>query len=71
MKKRLFTFLVSTVLLATFSRVAAQAVDEKDSLALVDLYNSTDGPHWFYHDNWLQKPVKDWQYITLLKMALM
>ncbi len=33
----------------------------KDSLALVALYNNTDGPHWERHDNWLtSKPVKDW-----------
>jgi hypothetical protein len=29
-----------------------------DSLALVDLYNSTNGPSWTIHNNWLTGPVK-------------
>ena len=40
--------------------VTAQ-VNVQDSLALVDLYNSTDGPHWSSHTNWLtKKPVSTW-----------
>ena len=36
-------------------------VDVNDSLALVALYNSTDGPHWSNHTNWLtSKPVSYW-----------
>src|SRR5690349_12935035 len=39
----------------------AQGVNKQDSLALVDLYNSTNGPNWNYHTNWLTKrPVSTW-----------
>ncbi|MEP7320211.1 MAG: hypothetical protein ABI921_15750, partial [Panacibacter sp.] len=42
----------------------AQAVNVQDSLALVDLYNSTDGPHWYNHTNWLTSaPVSQWSGI--------
>jgi Leucine-rich repeat (LRR) protein len=38
----------------------------QDSLALVDLYNSTDGPNWFTHPKWLTKaPVSTWYGITV------
>jgi len=41
-------------------------VNVNDSLALVDLYNSTDGPNWKSHDNWLtQNPVNTWFGISL------
>ena len=35
-----------------------------DSLALVDLYNSTDGPNWTFSTLWLEGPVNEWQGIT-------
>lgn len=31
-----------------------------DSLALVALYNATDGPNWNNNENWLSAPVKSW-----------
>jgi len=41
-------------------------VNEQDSLALVDLYNSTDGEHWKYNYNWLtENPVSTWFGITV------
>jgi Leucine-rich repeat (LRR) protein len=40
-------------------------VDVNDSLALVDLYNSTNGPGWYHHDNWLTGPVKTWYGILM------
>src|SRR6266487_2836403 len=43
----------------------AQAVNVQDSLALVDLYNSTNGPYWRRHTNWLTGPVKTWYGITV------
>lgn len=36
-----------------------------DSLALVDLYNSTNGAAWLRNDNWLNGPVKSWFGIIL------
>src|SRR6266540_3751948 len=36
-------------------------VNVQDSLALVDFYNSTDGPHWKNNSNWLtSSPVSSW-----------
>jgi Leucine-rich repeat (LRR) protein len=35
-------------------------VNVQDSLALVALYNSTDGPNWTHHDRWLKTPVSKW-----------
>lgn len=43
----------------------AQAVNKTDSLALVDLYNSTKGANWFQHTNWLTGPVSSWYGITV------
>ena len=60
MKKTIYIFLFYVC----FCRVNAQ-VNVKDSLALVDLYNSTDGPNWFRHNNWLTGPVSTWYGIGL------
>lgn len=39
----------------------AQFVALQDSLALVDLYDSTDGPNWFNNNNWkTAAPVSMW-----------
>ena len=41
-------------------------VNKQDSLALVDLYNSTNGPNWYNQKNWLTKnPVSTWYGITV------
>jgi hypothetical protein len=29
------------------------------------LYNSTNGPEWYDHSNWLTGPVKNWYGISL------
>src|SRR6266536_525337 len=47
---------------------AKAQVNVQDSLALVDLYNNTDGPNWRYHDHWLtSSPVSTWFGITVTK----
>ena len=43
---------------------SAQVV-EQDSLALVALYNSTDGANWTNNSNWLTGPVSTWFGITV------
>src|SRR5689334_22888214 len=44
-----------------FSAIKAQ-INVNDSLALVDLYNSTNGPNWKFNNNWLtNNPVRTWQ----------
>ena len=40
-------------------------VMEQDSLALVALYNHTDGANWTDHTNWLTGPVNTWFGITV------
>ena len=38
---------------------------EKDSLALVEFYNSLDGPNWVYNGNWLSGPVGSWAQVQV------
>jgi len=45
---------------------AKAQVNVQDSLALVDLYNSTNEPNWNNHTNWLtSSPVSTWYGITV------
>jgi hypothetical protein len=37
-----------------------------DSLALVDLYNSTNGTNWPNNTNWLKAPVYTWYGVTVI-----
>lgn len=54
-----FTFCIKTISFA-------QAVDQGDSLVLVDLYNNMGGQFWERHENWLEQvPVKYWYGIVL------
>ena len=54
------------MLLATVSSVTVQAqVSEQDSLALVALYTTTDGPDWADNTNWLMTPVSQWKGVTV------
>ena len=41
-----------------------QSVNVGDSLALVDLYNATNGPAWNHDKKWLKGPVSKWYGIT-------
>jgi hypothetical protein len=63
-KSTLLFILVMNVFL-NFNKINAQAVNVKDSLALVDLYNSTNGSGWYNNTNWLKGPVKTWYGITV------
>src|SRR4051812_37330984 len=67
MKPKHFLFyFVFTFCAGACITVYAQAVNKQDSLALVDLYNSTNGPNWYDHTNWLtKKAVKSWSGITV------
>lgn len=57
-------FLLLTFLVFYLSRLSAQ-VNEQDSLALVALYESTDGDNWINNTNWLIGDVDTWFGITL------
>ena len=43
----------------------AEAVNERNSLALVALYESTDGDNWYNNDGWLKAPVAEWYGVTV------
>ena len=45
--------------------IATAQVPEQDSLALVALYDSTDGTNWTDNTNWLSGPVSTWFGITV------
>jgi len=49
----------------TLNTITGQSVVEADSLALVDLYNATDGPNWTDNSNWLSGPVDEWFGVTV------
>src|SRR4051794_26606048 len=67
MKTKSMLFCLVFALCANTSiTVYAQAVNKQDSLALVDLYNSTNGSNWDDHTNWLtKKPVRTWYGIIV------
>lgn len=54
--KQQFTTLINTQI--TYTR-------ETDSLALVALYNATNGPNWTFSMNWLVSPISLWEGITI------
>ncbi len=41
-------------------------VSEEDSLALIALYDSTNGDNWTHNDNWKNGPVDTWYGVTVL-----
>ena len=55
--------------LSLYTRPTKIAVDNSnlvaDSLALVELYNSTGGPNWTNKTNWLNGPVSTWNDLIL------
>ena len=52
--------------LSTTSRTyAQQAVNIKDSLALVDFYNACNGPNWYFNHWFLETPVATWHGVTV------
>ncbi len=53
-------------LLLISTQISAQAVSPSDSLALVDIYNSTNGGNWSNNSGWLSAQVKDWNGITVI-----
>jgi len=50
----------------TTSQMTTTAVNEQDSLALVALYNSTNGGAWTNKTKWLTGPVDTWYGITVV-----
>ena len=65
--KTIFTFLLFATITFFIKPVSvhAQAADAGDSLALVDLYNATNGPAWTNHAHWLSGRVNTWYGVSL------
>jgi len=56
---------VCTLQFAFLSNQPIAQVAVQDSLALLDLYNATDGDNWINNENWLVDNVSDWFGITV------
>ena len=66
MKTKVLLFSVCFLAATCFTQKSkAQATDTGDSLALVDLYNSTNGSNWYRQNNWLTGPVSTWYNVTV------
>jgi hypothetical protein len=52
------------LVIVNYKPLSAQVL-EQDSLALVALYDSTDGTNWTNNENWLNGPVATWSYVTV------
>ena len=64
--KQLCTFFIATTLFIANTNYCTAQVNVNDSLALVDLYNSTDGAHWTNNSGWLNRSVNTWFGITIV-----
>ena len=54
-----------TFCLFLLSSLASAQINAGDSLALVDLYHSTNGPGWKNSNNWLDKEVSEWYGVSV------
>ncbi|WP_299883791.1 T9SS type A sorting domain-containing protein [uncultured Lacinutrix sp.] len=55
--------LVNTISLAILENTISGY--ESDRQALIDLYNSTNGPAWTNSTNWLTGPIENWEGVTV------
>ena len=63
--KKLYPYILLIFSFLSTQSLKAQ-VNTQDSLALVDLYNNTNGPHWWNRGGWLSKsPVSTWYGVTV------
>lgn len=66
--RKCVTVFVLLFILNSFAIIQLKAQEtytsQTDSLALVALYNTTNGSNWTHKDNWLTGPVKTWWGIT-------
>ena len=58
-------FLLMTALSTTTTSYAQQPVNVQDSLALIDFYDSTNGPNWTQNRGWKTGPVDTWYGVTV------
>ena len=65
MKKHFLLLFLLFISFCFAVKPAKAQVNQSDSLALVDFYNSTNGTNWYFNYNWLTKaPVSTWAGIT-------
>jgi len=57
--------IISLFLIFGVNSKSVFAVSVEDSLALVDLYDSTDGDNWTNHTNWKTDSVSTWYGVTV------
>lgn len=62
MKK--YSIIIVFLILVFKTNAQPGPINIQDSLALVDFYNSTNGPNWTHNDNWLIGPVRNWYGIV-------
>ena len=63
--KKIYTIISAALFISIGIQTKAQ-VNKIDSLALLDLYNNTNGSAWLHQDNWLSAmPVETWYGITV------
>ncbi len=61
MKTRILLLAIAFIVTSSLCNPSLAQVNVSDSLALVDLYNSTNGANWNKHTNWLTtSPVSTW-----------
>jgi len=59
--KQIYTLLITVIIFTAITPTLKAQVNTQDSLALVDLYNSTNGVNWKNNTNWLTiAPVSSW-----------
>jgi Leucine-rich repeat (LRR) protein len=71
--KRSLSFFVLFIIfyvLSGYTHVLYAQVSEEDSLALVALYDSTDGENWIDNGDWLIEDVGEWNGVTVIDMSV-
>ena len=63
--KHTIPFIVTIILLLTIAPKIHAQVNTQDSLALVDLYNSTGGPNWTFSSGWPIGNPRGWSGILV------
>ncbi|MEP6464679.1 MAG: T9SS type A sorting domain-containing protein [Parafilimonas sp.] len=67
--KKIYAFTILTIAILFANEIKAQ-VSKRDSLALVNLYDSTFGDSWRHNKNWLNGPVSTWYGITVVDTSV-
>jgi len=66
MKRGITLSLIFWVIISCQTKIRAQAINQQDSLALVDLFNNTAGTQWYQKQEWLTAtPIDKWYGVTV------